>query len=401
MKRSYLLILALVGALGFISTASAAGNEPVDTRFYMNGMVSYGVFNQDNFVPGEKVGVRLSFGKTLTKYLALELFAFNFNDIDVGNNSGNIDSTGFGISTLLFPARDLFPFYALVGFGTGTYDFDAVTPSRSINEQDENFVDFGFGVLVPLTDSGISLRSEYRYRSVGVDAAGGGEYNFHNQIVSLGIQVPFGAPPQPEVAAAPITNAMPQQPVDNDGDGVPRDQDECLGTPAGTNVDASGCPVPMDSDGDGIPNDRDRCPGTPNETKVNRYGCPVEKQEPIVLKGVTFAYDSAALTAQAKERLSSVVNALKSAENIDVLIAGHTDSIGSASYNLDLSIQRAKSVKEYLVEHGIDADRLQTKGYGETRPIAPNTKPDGSDNPEGRAKNRRVELHVIKDADGS
>ena len=73
----------------------------------------------------------------------------------------------------------------------------------------------------------------------------------------------------------------------------------------------------------------------------------------------------------------------------------HTDSVGTEQYNQGLSERRATAVYDYLTSNGIDASRLQgPTGYGESRPIAPNTNPDGTDNPEGRARNRRTELNV-------
>ena len=78
-----------------------------------------------------------------------------------------------------------------------------------------------------------------------------------------------------------------------------------------------------------------------------------------------------------------------------VEVAAHTDSIGTEQYNQGLSERRAQAVYDYLKDHGIDSGRMVgPNGYGETRPIAPNTNEDGSDNPEGRAKNRRTELNV-------
>jgi outer membrane protein OmpA-like peptidoglycan-associated protein len=76
-------------------------------------------------------------------------------------------------------------------------------------------------------------------------------------------------------------------------------------------------------------------------------------------------------------------------------IGSHTDTRGTHDYNVALSSKRAQSVVRYLIEKGIGKDSLQSKGYAETEPIAPNTHPDGSDNPEGRAKNRRTEFKVI------
>jgi outer membrane protein OmpA-like peptidoglycan-associated protein len=79
----------------------------------------------------------------------------------------------------------------------------------------------------------------------------------------------------------------------------------------------------------------------------------------------------------------------------EILIEGHTDSKGTEGYNLALSEKRANAVKRWLVEKGgLDSKKIITRGYGESRPIAPNTNPDGSDCPEGRARNRRVEVYV-------
>ena len=78
-----------------------------------------------------------------------------------------------------------------------------------------------------------------------------------------------------------------------------------------------------------------------------------------------------------------------------VRVEGHTDSKGSDAYNQRLSQRRAEAVVKYLIGKGIDPSRLEAVGFGEGRPIAPNQNPDGSDNPTGRAKNRRTEFHVI------
>ena len=77
-------------------------------------------------------------------------------------------------------------------------------------------------------------------------------------------------------------------------------------------------------------------------------------------------------------------------------IGAHTDSKGTDAYNLKLSDARAKSVVDYLLSKGISTDRLVSKGYGETNPVADNTNIDGSDNPDGRQKNRRTEFKILK-----
>ncbi len=80
-----------------------------------------------------------------------------------------------------------------------------------------------------------------------------------------------------------------------------------------------------------------------------------------------------------------------------IIIEGHTDSIGTEEYNLRLSQKRANAVKEWFINKAGLKDLIyETIGYGESKPVAPNQNPDGSDNPEGRAKNRRVEIRIIK-----
>jgi outer membrane protein OmpA-like peptidoglycan-associated protein len=84
---------------------------------------------------------------------------------------------------------------------------------------------------------------------------------------------------------------------------------------------------------------------------------------------------------------------------IIVEISSHTDSVSSDEYNMKLSQKRAESVVKYLISKGIEKERLVAKGYGESKPIAPNTNPDGTDNPEGRQKNRRTEFKIIGSID--
>lgn len=103
-----------------------------------------------------------------------------------------------------------------------------------------------------------------------------------------------------------------------------------------------------------------------------------------------FDTDKVDLTTAAKEKLNAYSRYLKSNENTSVKVTGHTDSTGSKAYNQNLSERRAAAVKTYLVETGISADRIETKGLGLTQPTATNS------TKAGRAENRRVELEIIK-----
>jgi outer membrane protein OmpA-like peptidoglycan-associated protein len=112
---------------------------------------------------------------------------------------------------------------------------------------------------------------------------------------------------------------------------------------------------------------------------------------------VLFDFDKADIRRDAEEALGKVLVILRAYSNSPITIEGHTDGKGRPAHNQKLSERRALSVKEWLVKHGgIPARQIATRGYGITRPVAPNARPDGRDDPAGRQKNRRVEIVVHK-----
>ena len=120
-------------------------------------------------------------------------------------------------------------------------------------------------------------------------------------------------------------------------------------------------------------------------------------EKPIRLDNVYFEFNSANLTDSTKQNLdSTLVILLNDNPEIKIKVNAHTDSKGDDEYNLKLSEKRAASIVDYLVTRGITNNRLISQGYGESVPIAPNQNADGSDNPEGRQLNRRIEFTVIK-----
>ena len=108
---------------------------------------------------------------------------------------------------------------------------------------------------------------------------------------------------------------------------------------------------------------------------------------------VLFDFDKWDLRPEARPALEKVVSVLQAYPKAQVLIEGHTDGKGADQYNQRLSERRADSVRKWLAEHGIGAP-ITIRGWGKSRPVAPNTKPTGIDDPEGRQKNRRVEITV-------
>lgn len=190
------------------------------------------------------------------------------------------------------------------------------------------YANAGLGVKVPIWGERVSLRAEARYAADWADDSGGGA-RFDDSRFFIGIEIPlFGKPERPE----------------------PRTEIK-------------------------------------TETKVvERERVVKEIPDMQPLDGVTFKFDSATLTPNARTVLQRIVRDLEYHSDVTVQIRGHTDSIGSAEYNEELSKARAESVKDFLVSEGIDEDRITTKGFGYRKPRATN------DTEEGRRLNRRIEM---------
>jgi outer membrane protein OmpA-like peptidoglycan-associated protein len=124
---------------------------------------------------------------------------------------------------------------------------------------------------------------------------------------------------------------------------------------------------------------------------------PVKANESIVLNNVFFEFDSDKIIKESLPDLEKLAKLLNKKTKIIIEISGHTDSKGKDAYNMKLSQKRATSVRKYLMKNGVASSRVTAVGKGESKPIARNTNPDGSDNPEGRQLNRRIELKVISD----
>src|SRR6266404_9330788 len=117
----------------------------------------------------------------------------------------------------------------------------------------------------------------------------------------------------------------------------------------------------------------------------------------ISLQGeILFDFDKTDIRPAAEPTLAQVAKMIGSYSKATVLIEGYTDAKGSDSYNVKLSDRRAVSVRNWFSKHGVTANSMETRGWGAAKPVAPNKKPDGSDDPDGRQKNRRVEITIKK-----
>jgi len=159
----------------------------------------------------------------------------------------------------------------------------------------------------------------------------------------------------------------------------------CPNTPQGTKVDSDGCEIDGDDDKDGVLNSKDKCPTTPAGNVVDEDGC-----TKIVNLHINFETASYTVDEASKPNVEAFANFLKARSNFNAKIIGHTDSVGSVDNNQKLSENRAQSVKNMIVEYGIDALRITTEGMGESAPKATN------DTADGRAQNRRIEAELIK-----
>ncbi len=198
-------------------------------------------------------------------------------------------------------------------------------------------------------------------------------------------------PPPPDPCAAGNAHTPEQCPdLDDDGDGVPNKLDKC---PLEKGVaENNGCPD-VDSDGDGIPDRLDKCPNEPGTAEYQ--GCPPPKRAELqagkiqIKESVYFDAGKATIQERSHALLDDVAQVLQGHPEIKkVVVEGHTDNTGSKKINQKLSTSRAAAVREYLAGKGVATDRLESKGFGPTKPIASNK------TAAGREKNRRVDFVI-------
>lgn len=136
---------------------------------------------------------------------------------------------------------------------------------------------------------------------------------------------------------------------------------------------------------------------TRSDTLFFNMGMSEISMDDVVLENIEFEFNSAEMDSESKAIVDrSLLSMLQENPDFGLKISAHTDNKGTPAYNQDLSERRANSLVSYLVSKGISATRLQARGHGETRPIESNTLEDGSDNPEGRMANRRIEIQLME-----
>jgi OOP family OmpA-OmpF porin len=333
------------------------------TGWEAGAAASFGDYSFDNdALDDSSTGLKVFGGYRFNKWLGLEGAYHNFGDFSADLNPGtpggdnDVEIDGFSVAAKFYPQKlwviplstDTIDTFVKAGW----YDFDQqrVADDVVVDSNSPSGLLAGAGVDVDFSDN---LRFRFEGDWFDIDDASLWSLN-------IGLAYLFGrpAPAVAPVAAAPVAAAAEAPPPPPPP------------------------PPAVDSDGDGVLDPDDKCPGTPAGAKVDAQGCETE----LTLRGVTFDYNAATLTPQDELILDSVVEILRQRPQFSVEVRGHTDSSGPDAYNQDLSERRAATVREYLVAKGIPDERLSSRGFGESEPIADNA------TAEGRAQNRRVTL---------
>jgi OOP family OmpA-OmpF porin len=346
--------LALLTCVGlFAAQGALAQTEEYDDRWYASVFGGYAGLDDDRTGVDNDAVFGIGFGRFLTPNFSVDL-EFDYIDTNVGGNDFDLYSLGLiGRYHWLDADHKARP-YLLAGIGGTDH-------SGSFSSSTDLYFTAGAGVRFELSDH-FSARVQAAYRYDSDDVRSVQRDGFDDVLVTAGITYAFGdkrKPPPPAPAKPPPPEPKPAPP--------PK-------------------PVDGDDDRDGVKNSRDRCPNTRAGAVVDLNGCEVE--ETIDLPGVNFEFDSDRLTPASLNILNEAAALLKHHSKVTVEVGGHTDSVGAESYNQRLSDRRAKAVRDYLINQGVAASRLTSKGYGEASPVASN------DTDAGRAKNRRTELKI-------
>jgi len=240
--------------------------------------------------------------------------------------------------------------YIVGGVGRSEYDFGAGS------DFDTTQLNLGVGLKREITKN-IAIRGDIRAID-NIDQGDDIDDFGTDYAVQLALTFGFGKAYRHEAPAAPVKKEL-----DSDGDGVLDSADACPNTPKGVKVNSRGCPLDTD-----------------------RVGCPIKLTSTVDIQlNVNFDTNKSVVKSQYFGEIKRVADFMNQYEGTSVEVQGHTDSRGSNAYNKALSQRRADAVAAVLVrEHGVAANRVTARGYGEESPIASN------DDEQGRAANRRV-----------
>ena len=318
--------------------------------------------------------------------------------LDLDGTNGGSDESGplLGVDAMYFFQDDLFYVFG------GLYHQDV--------GDDYQMLGYGMGKHWAVNDDVAVISEIAAYRDLSD--------NLYDYSVKLGVSYTFGSTssyseptPAPMTTAAPadsdydgVVNTLDKCPgtpsgtvvdsmgcnADKDGDGVINSKDQCPNTRAGVAVDGAGCAIEPDSDNDGVIDSQDACPDTPKGDRVHPNGCTIFTAEEVSIEvRILFANNSASIEDTSDPQIEDLAAFLNRYGSTSATIEGHSSAPGAAAYNKDLSQRRANALKSVLInQYGIDANRLDTIGYGEERLL------DTANTKEAHHLNRRIEVKV-------
>ncbi|MGB2248537.1 MAG: OmpA family protein [Alcanivorax sediminis] len=356
-------ISTLAAGIMLATNAMAADENTDPTRQYLAPMMHYLILDDDRDISSKGLGGGLIYGRQLSDHVWWET-----------------EGAGYGLDTGVDDVTDFFQYSLSTGVAYAFGDREGFTPfvlaqiggiyNNVVPDDDDGLnlhANVGVGAVTgPIFDNGLKLRFEGRYMYDDFDGVSGtasdGDGGFNDWRLSLGLEIPLGVTRTVEVEKIVYQTREVEKVVEK-------------------------VVAEADSDNDGIADSRDMCPNTLAGGKVDGQGC-LLKNQTISFNNIGFELNSAKITASSRPTLDKLADSLNAQTDFNVEIAGHTDSSGSAEYNESLSDKRANSVREYLIEKGVAAERLTSRGYGEIDPVASN------ETAAGRAMNRRVEFRV-------
>jgi OOP family OmpA-OmpF porin len=348
-----LKFLVLIAAVSVVTIPAIAADVWTDTgAVYVDGILQYSLLN-DKRISKDDFGVQGGLGYNFAPNFALELNygTGSYKVKDFAGSSGpseQLRAASMDVLYKFFP-NSIFRPFILAGGGELQDRIGA-----NLDNNHSWMAEAGVGALTGIgSQSGstrLQLRTEAKYRREFVQSNAFIPNNPGDIVFGVGLQLSFGNPTRP----APVVAPPPPEPAPIPREVVVAPTPEPCHAPDGFQVDAN---------------------------------CHIIEQT-VVVRAVDFEFNSTQLTAPAQRTLDEVATALLTQPELNVEVQGHTDSIGTETYNLGLSERRAVAVKAYLVSRGLSATALTAKGYGKAKPIASN------ETAEGRAQNRRVAFEV-------
>ncbi|BCR05388.1 membrane protein [Desulfuromonas versatilis] len=384
-RRCFSLLLGLVAALVLAAAPVLAANP--SGAFTLTPLAGSYVFEGNQNIDDDAV-FGLALGVNIDEHIAVEGL-LRYLETNLENSSQDLTLYAGQLDLLyhFFPQNRFVP-YVAAGLGYMVKDLD-----RGGSDEDP-LLNYGVGLKYFVSDK-VALRLDARHIfELNVNEGAHTRDAFQNLAYSAGLTFHFGGSspavksveqggpskiaPVPAPAEAPVVAALSEaEMADKAAVGQGRVE-------AAVMVDST------DSDGDGILDTMDKCPGTPEGVLVDHLGCPpvLEKPRSLMLD-IHFATGRSEVAQRFHQELAAAAAFMKQSGGSHAVVEGHTDSTGAAEANLKLSLQRAESVRAYLIRHfGIEPGQIKAAGFGAEQPVADNA------TAEGRRLNRRVVLTV-------